>query len=197
MLFRSWEDYVADYWKQNGMSGHPLSEKPPAGIYVGNQFCHFLFPEERQLFLILDKAKKENLKVTLCLTYLRESKVDQQRALLQKVEEFSRENQTDLTLVVNDWGTLKLLEDMDSSLRRRLGILINKRRKDVRYRYNQSYQMHPKALKENNSNSPFYENYLASQWNINDYEYESCGYLQKIPAGSHSLHLPFYQTNTS
>ena len=32
---------------------------------------------------------------------------------------------------------------------------------------------------------------------VTRFEYEACGYLPSIAPGGHSLHLPFYQTNTS
>ena len=39
--------------------------------------------------------------------------------------------------------------------------------------------------------------FMAEEFHIHRYEWESCGYPQEFPPGKNSLHLPFYQTNTS
>ena len=50
---------------------------------------------------------------------------------------------------------------------------------------------------ENNLNADFYREYLKKEYGIVRYEWESCGYDMTLPPGKNSLHLPFYQTNTS
>ena len=42
-----------------------------------------------------------------------------------------------------------------------------------------------------------YEEYLEKEYGIARFEWESCGYDMAFPVGKNSLHLPFYQTNTS
>ncbi|MGN0144063.1 MAG: hypothetical protein ACI398_03720, partial [Clostridium sp.] len=49
---------------------------------------------------------------------------------------------------------------------------------------------------ENSLNSQFFSEYLKSL-KICRYEYENCGYRMNIAEGNHSLHMPFYVTNTS
>ena len=46
-------------------------------------------------------------------------------------------------------------------------------------------------------NADFYQEFLRESFGIERAEWESCGYMQDIPAGKNSLHFPFYQTNTS
>ena len=53
------------------------------------------------------------------------------------------------------------------------------------------------SLAENNLNCGFYQDYLKKTFDIQRFEFESCGYKVTIPDGHHSLHLPFFQTNTS
>lgn len=50
---------------------------------------------------------------------------------------------------------------------------------------------------ENSLNADFYREYLQDTFGIRRYEWESCGYRQEFPEGKNSIHVPFYQTNTS
>ncbi|MFQ8776686.1 MAG: hypothetical protein ACLR78_03355 [Roseburia sp.] len=43
----------------------------------------------------------------------------------------------------------------------------------------------------------FHRTYLRDTFGIRRYEWESCGYRQQFPEGKNSIHVPFYQTNTS
>ena len=52
-------------------------------------------------------------------------------------------------------------------------------------------------FQENNLNSDFYREFLEQELGISRYEWESCGCALKFPPGKNSLHIPFYQTNTS
>ena len=54
-----------------------------------------------------------------------------------------------------------------------------------------------RGLGENNLQAGFYRRFLKDTYGINRYEWESCGYPQVFPQGKNSLHLPYYQTNTS
>ena len=73
-----------------------------------------------------------------------------------------------------------------------LGVLLNKRRKDVRLPYKQGIGNHVDSLAENNLNCGFYQDYLKNTFDIQRFEFESCGYKVTIPDGHHSLHLPFF-----
>ena len=52
-------------------------------------------------------------------------------------------------------------------------------------------------LRENSLNAEFYRKYLLDTFGIRRYEWESCGYEQELPEGKNSIHVPFYQTNSS
>ena len=75
-----------------------------------------------------------------------------------------------------------------------LGILLNKRKKDPRFPYKKGNKT---LYRQNNLNADFYREYLKNEFGILRYEWESCGYEQEFPQGQNSLHLPYYQTNTS
>ena len=77
-----------------------------------------------------------------------------------------------------------------------LGVLLNKRKKDPRM----AYKLGDRTLFEQNSvHAAFYREYLKEEFRMERYEWESCGdtSTRKFPEGKNSMHLPFYQTNTS
>ena len=63
-----------------------------------------------------------------------------------------------------------------------------------------AYKLGDRTLFEKNSvHAAFYRKYLKAEFQIERYEWESCGNTGtgKFPGGKNSMHLPFYQTNTS
>lgn len=225
--------FCHDYWKNNFLEHHPLSQKQATRLYIGNQFCHNLFPEKKQLFQMLEKAFENKLAVTIAFSYIRNHLLEEIDKLLQELEVWcqSREKEAgkeqevyfpakkeqiitenlrnpinqkkkesetkyDLEIIVNDWAMPILLQGKPH-LKPVLGVLLNKRRKDVRLPYKHGIGNHVDSLAENNLNCGFYQDYLKNTFDIQRFEFESCGYKVTIPDGHHSLHLPFFQTNTS
>ncbi len=91
---------------------------------------------------------------------------------------------------------LKLLKDKENYFTLCLGNLLNKRKKDPRYIYKNGYEKNKELLSLNSLNSKKFREFLKDN-NIERYEYESCNYKIAIPEGKHSLHFPFYMTNSS
>ena len=89
----------------------------PERIYVGNAFCHLLFPEKRQLFEIFKKAESEGLAVTVTFSYLREFMLKPVEKLLDELEEWCRNRETFLEIAANDWGLLERAEGMEGRKR--------------------------------------------------------------------------------
>ena len=192
-LNMNFSDWLSQYWASNHLSWHPLSRLQLTRLYIGNQFCHLLFPKEDVLFALMDKAWADGLAVTLSFSYLREFMLKPIQQLLETLNFWCQKHQTTVEIVVNDWAMADLLTDFPH-LHPILGVLINKRRKDPRLSYKKGELS---ALSENSINADFYRNFLAETCRITRYEEESCSYLPELPEGKHSLHLPFYQTNTS
>lgn len=193
--------FCHDYWKNNFLEHHPLSQKQATRLYIGNQFCHNLFPEKKQLFQMLEKAFENKLAVTIAFTYVRDNLLEETEKLLQELQVWcqSREKEAGKDqeeIIVNDWAMPILLQGKPH-LKPVLGVLLNKRRKDVRLPYKHGIGNHVDSLAENNLNCGFYQDYLKNTFDIQRFEFESCGYKVTIPDGHHSLHLPFFQTNTS
>lgn len=167
-------------------------------VYIGNSFCHHLFPEKRLLFAILEKARENRKKVTLVFTCLREELLEETAQLLDEIYEWCKKHQILTEIVVNDWGMLPMLEEKKDFFVLSYGILLNKRRKDPRYVYKNRNQTDWMTLEENAGNVKEYREFLK-MWGFSRYEYESGGSCIKLPeeSGCVSIHVPMYQTNTS
>ena len=178
-------------------------------IYIGNQFCHLLFPDEKELFMMLEKAYKESLGITIAFSYIREFMLNPVEKLVNRLAQWCREKDTCIEIVINDWAMADIIErqNAESAIKKSedinemgqylipcLGILLNKRKKDPRFLYKKGNKS---LYSQNNLNADFYREYLQNEFGIQRYEWESCGYEQEFPQGKNSLHLPYYQTNTS
>lgn len=195
-LSKDFKTFYKDYLKDNFIENHKLFKEGFSRLYVGNEFCHNLFPRDEVLIKILEKAKKENLKITLCFTYIRDLYIERNKELLDRVYSWARNIDIKIEIVINDWGMIELLNDKLDYLEPTLGILLNKRRKDPRILYKKGVKENKELMSENSTNCLSYTKFLRKN-NISRFEYETCGYEIKVPEGKHSLHLPFYQTNTS
>lgn len=171
-----------------------LEHRVPDRLYIGNQFCHLLFPERKLLFKIIEKAAAEQVEITLVFSYIREYMLDYITELLDEINRWCEEKRQSVEIVVNDWGMASLVKKSRRNLIPSLGILLNKRRKDPRIPFKKGEQ---KWFERNSLNAGFYRNFLEREYGIQRFEWESCGYKQQIPPGKNSLHIPFYQTNTS
>lgn len=188
-------EFSAGYWPSNGLGEHPLARRTPDRLYIGNSFCHLLFPEKSQLFALLEKALREGLSVTLSFSYIRDFLLESTEELLDELSAWCGQKERWLELLVNDWGLAELLRKKRSPyLEPVLGPLLNKRKKDPRLAWKTGSL---ESLAENSLNADFYREFLVEELGIRRYEWEACGYPVKLPPGNHSLHLPFYQTNTS
>lgn len=184
------------YFKENFIEGHMLSQMDIDRIYIGNEFCHNLFPKITDLIKMLEKAKAESLKVTICFTYLREGYIENTKNIIEQIYGWCKTNNMKIEIVVNDWGMLKLLNGKKDYFLLSLGTLLNKRKKDPRYIYKKGYEENKELLSLNNLNNLEFRKFLKNN-NIERYEYEGCGYKISIAEGKHSMHIPFYMTNTS
>ena len=171
-----------------------LGKKLPDRLYIGNQFCHLLFPERKLLFQILEKADQEGLEITISFSYMREYMLDSVKDLLQEIDRWCADRKKSVEVVINDWGMAEMVKEETKNLISCMGVLLNKRKKDPRITYKKGNK---NLFQENNLNAGFYRDFLKKEFGFQRFEWESCGYKQQFPDGKNSLHLPFYQTNTS
>lgn len=188
------QDFLASYWQKNYLTHSWLAGRTPERFYIGNQFCHNLFPTEEQLFSIMDKMRSEGLEITLAFSYIREFMLPSVGKLLEKVDNWCCIHGMNVEIVINDWAVAEMLHGKITRLCPVFGTLLNKRKKDPRMKYKSG---DTSLFQQNSLNVEFYRDFLAEEFHIHRYEWESCGYPQEFPPGKNSLHLPFYQTNTS
>lgn len=169
-------DFLQSYAAEKRVSGIEKIHR----LYIGNGFCRQLFPDEECLRRLLEKAGKEGLAVTLVTA-------PDPRLPEQLPAAYSGE------ILANDWGLLHRLQKFPR-IEPVLGTLLNKRRKDPRMHFKPD--LNPDLLRETAINSPEYRDFLRSL-GVQRLEFERCGYDYQLPGGKCSLHLPFYQTNTS
>ena len=189
-------NFQNEYLKENFIDEHKLFKDNISRIYIGNEFCHNLFPKVELLIEMVKKAKEENLEITICFTYIRECYIEKTKCIIEKLYTWCIENNKNIEIVINDWGMIKLVEDKNDYFTLNLGVLLNKRKKDPRYIYKKGYEENKELIAKNNLNSYIFNRFLNEN-NIKRYEYENCGYDIEIAEGNHSLHIPFYVTNTS
>ena len=193
-LEQDFAELLRHYKTKNPIIKRCFSHKNPDRIYIGNAFCPLLFPEEAVLFAMLKKAEEQKLAVTVTFSYVREEQLEYTEILLQKLEDWCAEYGAEIEIAVNDWAMADMLKERTGHLKPCLGTLLNKRKKDPRMAYKMGDH---RLLEENSLNTDFYRDDLKQRFGIIRFEWESCGYEQKLPNAENHLHLPFYQTNTS
>lgn len=197
-LEKSLPDFMADYWEKNCVVPSLRSRRLPDRIYIGNQFCRLLFPKKESLFALLEKARREGVDVTVSFASQPEVSFKETEQLLERLQSWCRKNGA-IEIVVNDWGTALIVSRYPEQFELCMGTLLNKRKKDPRLSYLKA-RLPDKdigLLAKNSLNAAFYRETLYKSFGFVRWEWESCGYPQRFPEGKNSLHLPFYQTNTS
>ncbi|MGN0351847.1 MAG: hypothetical protein ACI4ES_09355 [Roseburia sp.] len=191
------EQFVKKFWMEQGLEEHPFAKKKATILYLGNQFCPFLFPE-KELLELLEKAEKDKITAVIVFSYMAESKISSTKECLQKLAFWCEKKKTTLELVINDWGMASMIREMGyTCFRLTLGILLQKRRKDVRLPYKNGFEEHKEELEQSAIDAPFYQRYLKEQYGFERISYEACGYPYEVSAEKACLHLPFYQMNTA
>ena len=193
-----WELYLstpaASFWdgyaRIRRIPRHILPERKPDRLYIGNPHCRLVFPDEAALEALLAKANSEGLAVTLVTAELRsgdEERADRLLALAAKHH---------LEAEINDWGMLWRAQPFKDEIILLLGTRLNRRRKDPRMQWKAGFAGREALLSGNALNGGGYRAFLAGL-GVQRFEYESCGLPNRLPEAPCSLHLPFYQTNTS
>lgn len=175
--------FYENYWKEHGLSRHPLAQYLPGRLYIGNQFCPHLLPDWEKLKELFDKAKREHLKITLVFSYLREERIADTRKLLDQIAAWCDRAQTRIEIVAGDWGMLSLICERGTWFEPVFGVLLNKRRKDPRVRYKIGVYGVNEPPADNALNSSFYREYLKKTYGITRFEQESCGYCIQYRKG--------------
>lgn len=177
------------------LKNHGIFSSSFSRIYIGNEFCPNLFPKIPILKNLIEKALKENYKITVCFPYLIESAIESTKVVLFELNDWCNRNNQQIEVVINDWGMFEIVKGYNNLLPI-LGRLLNKRKKDQRTMWWVGFKKYRKALEENNLNSKHLLDFL-NKLGVYRFEFETHAYSNKIPPGNHSLHFPFFQINTA
>ena len=153
--------FLASYWQKNYLTHSYFAGRIPDRFYIGNQFCHNLFPTEEQLFSIMDKMYLEGSEITLVFSYIREFMLLSVGKLLEKVDNWCCIHGVNVEIVVNDWAMVEMLCGKTSRLHPVLGALLNKRKKDPRMKYKSGDTL---LFQQNSLNAGFYRDFLAEEF---------------------------------
>ncbi|MCQ2540389.1 MAG: hypothetical protein MJ114_08105 [Acetatifactor sp.] len=171
----------------------------PSGIYIGNAWCHNQFPDKDLLLQILEAAHLRRQRIVLVLSYLRDCLMEHYTEVLDTAFGWCQITGQTMELELNDLGWLAYFEEHKeylNSFTLNFGRLLNKRRRDPRLPYKDGLSEEMTVFAENSLNDPDLLTLLRDH-NISRIEQECCGYFMKMPCFPQTLHLPFYQTNTS
>jgi len=180
------DDFLALYWEENALTGHPITALTPTHIYIGSMFCPERFPDDSELKNLLAACEASRFTPVICFPPMPERVKDtylhRANLLPQGCE-----------LVINDIGTALMLSKR--GFRLTAGPLINKRPKDPRARLRPLNEMDYSMNRETSTDADFYFEYLKSL-GFGRLSYEACGWSVRIRENS-CLHLPKYLTNLS
>lgn len=143
-------------------------------LYIGSQTCIHLLPKVESINQIHDR------KVVLMLPPIKTSEMEWIKHYLDQIK-------IDLEVVVNDIGTLILLQDY--SFKITLGILMIKHSKDPRKKY-LPYKMQADRINANELD------YYHREFHVDRFSYE-CSEEEVVLNQSFDLYLPYYITNVA
>ena len=188
-LCEPFSEFQSGYLKRAFLNRVTLFSRRADRVYIGSEYCSRLFPSREMLEKLIARAKEEGIKATVVLSAVKQREENSVKELLELV----RDSWAD-EISVSDWGALFMAQTAGKRIL--LGTLLNKRRKDPRLFAKSGVEALLGVLGQNALNAPFFEAWLENR-GVERFEYEACGYPLSIAPGKHSLHLPFYQTNTS
>ena len=95
------QDFMKHYWEQTFFAfSEEIPECLPDRLYIGNQFCHLLFPERKLLFEIIEKAAAEQVEITLVFSYIREYMLDYITELLDEINRWCEEKRQSVGILI-------------------------------------------------------------------------------------------------
>lgn len=215
-MVHSLEEFLALYWDSSGLPAfHPLraQRKRPDYLYIGNAYCTYLFPKEKLLFMLLEKAQQDKVCPVLVFAPVEEKDLTKIEKKLERLANWSIEKKIQLELEINDWGMAGMIrKKYPNRFLLTLGRLLSKQRRDTRLCYLSPTK--ERDIEETTRNSPrkeefgqgpiqtsFYQKYLQDHFSITRVALQSCGYKQPLLAFSSGMevtfHFPFFQMNTS
>lgn len=198
----SFDNFVEYYWNYNSLNEYSITKLKVTHVYIGNQFCHNLFPGNEILDKLIRKVWELGLKSVIVLAPVAQGRIAHTKEVLKLVG--GNNYISNIELVVNDYGVpmlLKELNDMGEVPRNFFeltsGILLNKRKKDPRIDWLSAGQGIKYSNYENFSNDEAVAQYLRDVFDISRISCDVSSYPVKMSILPTVMYMPLYQTNTS
>ena len=221
--YRRFLSLPLDAFQREATLNLPAFARPAGRIYIGNAGCPRLFPDRPLLSKLLARTKEQGLNVTIVLPPVSENAVPETERLLAYLDTTNADElcvndlgalalarKTHLTPTL---GIQLNRRRKDARLPYKTGCR-GARTSETPRSYDPSdnvsatlsgvqpascetgWQNALPLLSRNGLDDADFREWLA-ELGVTRFEYEACGYAPSIAPGRHSLHLPFYQTNTS
>lgn len=165
-------------------------------LYFGTEFCQRLIPSLEDLRVIIDFVLKHKMQFSFVTPYVTCKEIETLKSLL----EYLIKNFSEVEIVINDWGVLRVLRDEFSGLNLVLGRLLTKQKRGPRIL--NLKEMTPKTMtqhfKESNVDVPILSDFLINN-GINRVELDNLlqGITRGNPSLKASLYFPFAYVTTT
>ena len=97
-------------------------------LYFGNEFCERLISTKEELGYIIDFVKKNDIKLSFVTPYVTNKGIEKLEHLL----ELLNEKLPDSEIIINDYGTLEVMQENKLKLKPVLGRLLTKQKRGPR-----------------------------------------------------------------
>lgn len=221
--YRRFLSLPLDAFQREATLNLPAFARPAGRICIGNAGCPRLFPDRPLLSKLLARAKEQGLNVTIVLPPVSENAVPETERLLAYLDTTNADElcvndlgalalarKTHLTPTL---GIQLNRRRKDARLPYKTGCRGARTSETPRSSdpsdnvsatlsgvqpasCETGWQNALPLLSRNGLDDADFREWLA-ELGVTRFEYEACGYAPSIAPGRHSLHLPFYQTNTS
>ena len=221
--YRRFLSLPLDAFQREATLNLPAFARPAGRICIGNAGCPRLFPDRPLLSKLLARAKEQGLNVTIVLPPVSENAVPETERLLACLDTTNADElcvndlgalalarKTHLTPTL---GIQLNRRRKDARLPYKTGCRGARTSETPRLSdpsdnvsatlsgvqpasCETGWQNALPLLSRNGLDDADFREWLA-ELGVTRFEYEACGYAPSIAPGRHSLHLPFYQTNTS
>jgi len=199
--FPAFMDY---YRKENGLTGHPVLAGPITHIYIGNSYCHHLFPERAIEKKLIDKTIALGLNPVICFAPMAEYLIERYEEQLIFLNAYAGQTGTSFELLINDTGLPILLQTLceeGKAVRRcfslTAGVLLNKGKKDPRSAFVPGAAFVSNEALAFSADSAVFRKMMSQRYGVSAFSYECCMEKTILSPMDSILHLPLYQTNTS
>ncbi len=186
-----------DYFERGGLKNHPASRLNYQLVYIGNSYCPHLCPKKEKLMALFERADELAHVPVLVLPPVSESRIEEMLDLLSVLADDYQKKGRRLEVVINDLSVTDMtLEKGWTCFDLTMGLLLCKRRKDPRMAYLKDLGDYGTDQGETALGAPDYEAWLKEA-GITGISREASGTLFKVSGFKTTLHMPYYQTNTS